>query len=98
MTTQNTLTYSKTHFVKSAAKLSQCPSEIEGEVAFAGRSNAGKSSGLNCLTGNHKLARTSKTLGRRRSINYFQIHDTRFSLVDLPCYGFAKVTLAIKEA
>ena len=98
MTTQNTLTYNKTHFVKSAAKLSQCPSDIEREVAFAGRSNAGKSSALNRLTGNHKLARTSKTPGRTQLINYFQIHDTPFALVDLPGYGFAKVPLAIKEA
>lgn len=98
MTSQKSLTYSNSHFLKSAAKLSQCPSSIEREVAFAGRSNAGKSSALNRLTDNKKLARTSKTPGRTQLINYFQLSDTPFALVDLPGYGFAKVPLAIKEA
>ena len=98
MTSQKSLTYSNSHFLKSAAKLSQCPSGIEREVAFAGRSNAGKSSALNRLTDNKKLARTSKTPGRTQLINYFQIGDTPCALVDLPGYGFSKVPLAIKEA
>ncbi|WP_430460666.1 ribosome biogenesis GTP-binding protein YihA/YsxC [Thalassolituus sp. LLYu03] len=98
MSDQDSLTYTKTRFVKSAAKLSQCPLEIVREVAFAGRSNAGKSSALNCLTGNKKLARTSKTPGRTQLINYFQVGDDPLALVDLPGYGFAKVPLAVKEA
>merc|ERR1712000_740527 len=96
MIAQESLTYTNTQFVKSAAKLSQCPMEIEREVAFAGRSNAGKSSALNRLTGNKKLARTSKTPGRTQLINYFQIGDKPLALVDLPGYGFAKVPLAVK--
>ncbi|MAD44581.1 MAG: YihA family ribosome biogenesis GTP-binding protein [Oceanospirillaceae bacterium] len=97
MIAQESLTYTNTQFVKSAAKLSQCPMEIEREVAFAGRSNAGKSSALNRLTGNKKLARTSKTPGRTQLINYFQIGDKPLALVDLPGYGFAKVPLAVKN-
>ena len=66
-------------------------------MAFAGRSNAGKSSAINALTGNHKLARTSKTPGRTQLLNFFAI-DADHRLVDLPGYGFAKVPLAVKEA
>ncbi len=97
MSEHQSLTYTKTRFLKSAAKLSQCPPEIVREVAFAGRSNAGKSSALNCLTGNGKLARTSKTPGRTQLINYFQIGEEPLALVDLPGYGFAKVPLAVKN-
>src|SRR5690606_2862578 len=66
-----------------------------GEVAFAGRSNAGKSSAINAITGIHGLARTSKTPGRTQLINFFTIGDEHY-LVDLPGYGFAKVPLEIK--
>lgn len=97
MSEHQSLTYTKTRFLKSAAKLSQCPPEILREVAFAGRSNAGKSSALNCLTGNGKLARTSKTPGRTQLINYFQIGEEPLALVDLPGYGFAKVPLEVKN-
>ncbi|MDK2779208.1 MAG: ribosome biogenesis GTP-binding protein YihA/YsxC [Pseudomonadota bacterium] len=97
MIAQESLTYTNTQFVKSAAKLSQCPTEIVREVAFAGRSNAGKSSALNRLTGNKKLARTSKTPGRTQLINYFRIGDRPLALVDLPGYGFAKVPVAVKN-
>lgn len=97
MTEQESLTYTNTRFVKSAAKLSQCPLDILREVAFAGRSNAGKSSALNRLTGHKKLARTSKTPGRTQLINYFQIGELPLALVDLPGYGFAKVPLAVKN-
>lgn len=97
MSAHHSLIYTNTRFLKSAAKLSQCPVEIEREVAFAGRSNAGKSSALNCLTGNNKLARTSKTPGRTQLINYFQLGDKPLALVDLPGYGFAKVPLAVKN-
>jgi GTP-binding protein len=84
-------------FEKSAAKLSQCPTDIIREVAFAGRSNAGKSSALNRLTGQKKLARTSKTPGRTQLINFFRLGESKLALVDLPGYGFAKVPLATKN-
>ncbi|MBV1878570.1 MAG: ribosome biogenesis GTP-binding protein YihA/YsxC [Pseudomonadales bacterium] len=83
-------------FIKSAAKLSQCPVDTGTEVAFCGRSNAGKSSSINYITGQKKLARTSKTPGRTQLINFFSVSDT-FRLVDLPGYGYAKVPAAIKR-
>lgn len=88
--------YQSATFLQSAPSLEQCPAEGGAEVAFAGRSNAGKSSAINALTGNHKLARTSKTPGRTQLINYFTLGDDRH-LVDLPGYGFAKVPLAVKK-
>jgi GTP-binding protein len=88
--------YQSAVFLQSASKLSQCPTSITAEVAFAGRSNAGKSSAINALTDNKKLARTSKTPGRTQLINYFSIDEKR-SLVDLPGYGYAKVPLAMKR-
>lgn len=97
MLDKESLTYTNTHFVKSAAKLAQCPDDVLREVAFAGRSNAGKSSALNTLTQNKKLARTSKTPGRTQLINYFQLGETPLCLVDLPGYGFAKVPVAKKN-
>ena len=97
MAAQETLIYTNAEFDKSAAKLSQCPTDIIREVAFAGRSNAGKSSALNTLTGNKKLARTSKTPGRTQLINFFRLGETKLALVDLPGYGFAKVPLATKN-
>ncbi len=83
-------------FLTSAAKLSQCPPDTGWEVAFAGRSNAGKSSAINSLTNNKKLAKTSKTPGRTQLLNFFELSDTQ-RLVDLPGYGFAKVPLAVKR-
>lgn len=88
--------YQNTVFLQSAAKLSQCPTTVQAEVAFAGRSNAGKSSAINTLTDNKKLARTSKTPGRTQLINYFSIAENR-CLVDLPGYGYAKVPMAMKK-
>lgn len=82
-------------FLKSAALLADCPSDSGAEVAFAGRSNAGKSSALNALTGNGKLARTSKTPGRTRLLNFFAVGDDQ-RLVDLPGYGYARVPKAMK--
>lgn len=90
------LNYRQASFVKSAARLSQCPDNEGREVAFAGRSNAGKSSALNALTGSNKLARTSKTPGRTQLINFFQVQDDVL-LVDLPGYGYAKVPEAMKK-
>ncbi len=77
-------------FLKGAVKLSQCPPQGLPEVAFAGRSNAGKSSALNRITGRRALARASKTPGRTREINFFELPETG-RLVDLPGYGFARV-------
>ena len=96
MLEQQTLIYTKTHFLQSAAKFTQCPQWDGIEIAFAGRSNAGKSSALNSLTEQRKLARTSKTPGRTQLINFFQVGDSPYRLVDLPGYGFAKVPKAVK--
>ena len=89
--------YRAARFLTSAAKLAQCPPDSGWEVAFAGRSNAGKSSAINSLTGNRKLARTSRTPGRTQLINFFELSDSQ-RLVDLPGYGFAKVPQAVKQA
>lgn len=83
-------------FAKSAPTLASCPPDQGSEVAFAGRSNAGKSSAINTLTGNRKLARTSKTPGRTQLINFFDLGEER-RLVDLPGYGYAKVSRGMKE-
>lgn len=82
-------------FAISAAKVDQCPPDAGYEVAFAGRSNAGKSSALNTLT-HASLARTSKTPGRTQLLNFFRLDDDR-RLVDLPGYGFAKVPIPLKQ-
>lgn len=87
--------YSKASFLKSAALVSQLPADEGYEVAFAGRSNAGKSSALNCLTGIKQLARTSKTPGRTQLINLFSLDESR-RLIDLPGYGYAKVAQQVK--
>ena len=87
--------YRQARFLISAGKAKQFP--VTGmEVAFAGRSNAGKSSAINTLCDNKGLARTSKTPGRTRLVNFFQLDDQR-RIVDLPGYGFAKVPIAMKQ-
>jgi GTP-binding protein len=78
-------------FVSSAFALGDCPRWQRVEVALAGRSNVGKSSLLNALTGSKGLARTSKTPGRTRCLNFFEV-GTTLALVDLPGYGFAKMS------
>ncbi len=83
-------------FLYSAPSLSKCPPDEGIEVAFAGRSNAGKSTALNTLTKNKKLAKTSKTPGRTQLINFFSLTENQ-RLVDLPGYGYAKVPLEIKK-
>ncbi|GAB2515842.1 ribosome biogenesis GTP-binding protein YihA/YsxC [Microbulbifer agarilyticus] len=83
-------------FLISAPTLAECPVDSGAEVAFAGRSNAGKSSAINALTDNNKLARTSKTPGRTQLINFFQLSESQ-RLVDLPGYGYAKVARAMKD-
>lgn len=83
-------------FLTSANQLNQLPPDEGHEVAFAGRSNAGKSSALNTLTDHRGLARTSKTPGRTQLINFFLLDEQR-RLVDLPGYGYAKVPEAVKR-
>jgi len=92
------INFHSARFLISAPSLKECPPEGGREVAFAGRSNAGKSSAINKLTGNGKLARTSKTPGRTQLINFFTLDDAEEKrLVDLPGYGFAKVPLKVKQ-
>ncbi|MHA7878703.1 MAG: ribosome biogenesis GTP-binding protein YihA/YsxC [Saccharospirillum sp.] len=91
------LSFDSARFLTSAQKLSQCPEDEGGEVAFAGRSNAGKSSALNTLTRNSKLARTSKTPGRTQLMNFFTLSSGEHRLVDLPGYGYAKVNREMKR-
>ena len=76
-------------FVLSVANLKQLPADDKVEIAFAGRSNVGKSSLINALFGQKKLAKTSSTPGRTQQLNYFNL-DNKLYLVDLPGYGFAK--------
>jgi len=92
-----TIHYNQARFNKSASKLHQCPDDVGAEVAFAGRSNAGKSSAINTLTNQTKLARTSKTPGRTQLINFFDLNIEGLRIVDLPGYGFAKVPLEMKQ-
>ena len=93
---KQSINFALANFYKSAQTLQQCPTDAGAEVAFAGRSNAGKSSAINRLTKQKKLARTSKTPGRTQLINFFTLQD-ELRLVDLPGYGFAKVPLAVKK-
>lgn len=87
--------YHMSHFVISAPDIKHLPPDTGIEVAFAGRSNAGKSSALNTLTNKKNLARTSKTPGRTQLLNLFQVADG-IRLVDLPGYGYAEVPEEIK--
>lgn len=96
------MTINQAKFLCSSEKLSQCPpAEIDGrqvvEVAFIGRSNVGKSSLINSLTGHNSLAKVSSTPGKTRLINHFSIDDQWF-LVDLPGYGYAKASKSVREA
>lgn len=83
-------------FLQSAESLGDCPDSDLPEFAFIGRSNVGKSSLINCLTNKKGLARVSKTPGRTRELNFFSMND-QWSLVDLPGYGFAKVSRKQQE-
>lgn len=96
MTDIRPLNYARTHFILSAPDISHLPIDSGVEVAFAGRSNAGKSSALNTLTNQKSLARTSKTPGRTQLINLFEVEEN-CRLVDLPGYGYAQVPEAIKR-
>lgn len=83
-------------FVKSSVKISQCPDPDIPEYGFIGRSNVGKSSLINMLTGFSKLAKTSSTPGKTQTINHFQINESWY-LADLPGYGYAKVSKKMRE-
>jgi GTP-binding protein len=83
-------------FITSGTRPSHYPPPELPEIAFAGRSNVGKSSLINVLVNRKSLVRTSSTPGRTQLINFFKVNNL-FSLVDLPGYGFAKVPLAIKK-
>jgi GTP-binding protein len=92
------INFKSAKFLISAPSLKQCPPDKGAEVAFAGRSNAGKSSALNALSHNNKLARTSKTPGCTQLINFFILNKSAdLRLVDLPGYGYAKVSKAMQQ-
>ncbi len=88
--------YQQAKYLNSAAELKQLPKDTGMEVAFIGRSNAGKSSALNTITGIKGLARTSQTPGRTQMINLFSLDADR-RLVDLPGYGYAKAPRVLRE-
>ncbi|MDG6370056.1 ribosome biogenesis GTP-binding protein YihA/YsxC, partial [Glaesserella parasuis] len=93
--TEIKLNYHKTHFLTSAPDIHHLPEDSGVEIAFAGRSNAGKSTALNALTNQKNLARTSKTPGRTQLINLFEV-EPNCKLVDLPGYGYAAVPEQMK--
>ena len=98
MTSPYAPVFQQTAFLQSASNINNGPDDSGREIAFAGRSNAGKSSAINCITQQGKLARTSKTPGRTQLLNYFQVSEDETRLVDLPGYGFAKVAQNVRQA
>jgi GTP-binding protein len=90
------ISFRQAKFLTSAFELSQLLPDDGAEVAFAGRSNAGKSSAINCLAQQKGLCKTSKTPGRTQLINFFELDQQR-RLVDLPGYGFAKVSKQLRN-
>ena len=84
-------------FYRAAALVAQLPADLGREVAFAGRSNAGKSTAINAITGRNALARTSKTPGRTQQIVFFRLDDDK-RLVDLPGYGYARVPDQVRRS
>ena len=90
------LSFKQAKFATSAFELSQLLPDEGAEIAFAGRSNAGKSSAINCLARQKNLCKTSKTPGRTQLINFFEL-DAERRLVDLPGYGFAKVSKKMRQ-
>ena len=93
----DSISFKKAQFVTSAFELHQLLPDDGAEIAFAGRSNAGKSSAINCLTRQKQLCKTSKTPGRTQLINFFSLGDENYRLVDLPGYGFAKVSKKMRQ-
>jgi GTP-binding protein len=94
---ENMTRFSEVRFLTSVAAPVQFPSDLGAEVAFAGRSNAGKSSAINAIAQRRGLAHTSKTPGRTRLLNYFELGPQK-RLVDLPGYGYASVAVTEREA
>ena len=92
----SSINFNQAEYLLSAPSIQRCPPDKGAEVAFAGRSNAGKSSAINALCNNSKLARTSKTPGRTQMLNFFKLNDDA-RIVDLPGYGYAKVPLEMKK-
>jgi len=88
--------YHQAKFIRSSPNIKDAPPDTGREIAFAGRSNAGKSSAINTITRQNSLARTSKTPGRTQLLNFFEI-DTERRFVDLPGYGYAKVPDDVKQ-
>ncbi len=88
--------YPEARFIKSANALDQFVADEGAEVAVAGRSNAGKSSAINVIANRRQFARTSKTPGRTQLVNFFSLREGQ-RLVDLPCYGFAQVSTAMRK-
>jgi len=88
--------YQQSRFLLGTPDMRSAPADSGAEVAFAGRSNAGKSSALNVITGQRSLARISKAPGRTREINFFLVRDN-LRLVDLPGYGYAKVSKSMQQ-
>jgi GTP-binding protein len=86
----------RAEFVTSAPSLNGCPAADRPEIAFAGRSNVGKSSLINCLLNRRGLVRTSSTPGRTQLLNFFAINDALY-FVDLPGYGFARAPRPVRE-
>lgn len=84
-------------FVLGVAKIEQLPAADRSEIAFAGRSNVGKSSLVNALTNQKTLAKTSNTPGRTQQLNYFDLGEGKLYLVDMPGYGYAKVSKSQKD-
>ena len=85
-------------FIKSAFDKSHYPPPDRPEIAFAGKSNVGKSSLINVIVNRKKMARTSSTPGRTQALNFFNVGNGRLYLVDLPGYGFARVPLKVKAS
>jgi len=83
-------------FIKSSPTIKECPDPLVPEFGFIGRSNVGKSSLINMLTGWSRLAKTSVQPGKTRTINHFSVNDSWY-LVDLPGYGYAKVPVKLRE-
>ena len=91
------ISFKQARFITSAFELHQLLPDEGAEIAFAGRSNAGKSSAINCLTRQKQLCKTSKTPGRTQLINFFSLGSEVNRLVDLPGYGFAKVSKKMRQ-
>jgi len=91
------MNFENVQFLQSVFSLKSLPEPLYSEIAFAGRSNVGKSSLINCLVNRRKLVKTSSKPGKTQSLNYFVVDDKLY-LVDLPGYGFAKVPKSIRSS